>query len=157
MEVDVNEAYIAQIRNTQATRIVLDAYPQAQFTGRVRQIVPTADRQRATVQVKVSILDKDPRILPEMGARVEFLDSTATKTTAAPPRLFVSADAVQNDGGDTIVWVVRNGSVTKTAIDAGPVSGGRREVRSGLSGGESVVINPPSGLANGDRVNVTPK
>ncbi len=157
VEVDVNEAYIAQIRNTQPTRIVLDAYPQAQFVGRVRQIVPTADRQRATVQVKVSITDKDPRILPEMGARVEFLDSTVTQGAAAPPRVFVPADAVQNDGAATVVWVVRDGMVTRTTIEAGPVSGGRREVRSGLSGGETLVINPPSGLANGDRVNVTPK
>ncbi|NOT09582.1 MAG: efflux RND transporter periplasmic adaptor subunit [Gemmatimonadales bacterium] len=157
VEVDVNEAYIAQIRGAQPTRIVLDAYPQAQFTGRVRQIVPTADRQRATVQVKVSIMDKDPRILPEMGARVEFLDSAATKGSAAPPRLFIPAEAVQTDGGATVVWVVREGIVTKTTIEAGPVSGGRREVRTGLSGGETIVLNPPSGMANGDRVNVTPK
>lgn len=157
VEVDVNEAYISQIRPAHPTRIVLDAYPQAQFAGRVRQIVPTADRQRATVQVKVSIIDKDPRILPEMGARVEFLDSASTAGTTAPPRVFVPADAVQNDAGGTIVWVVRDGLVTKTTIEAGPVSGGRREVRSGLSGGETLVINPPSGLANGDRVNVTPR
>lgn len=157
VEVDVNEAYIAQIRGAQATRIMLDAYPQSQFAGRVRQIVPTADRQRATVQVKVSITDKDSRILPEMGARVEFLDSASTQGTAAPSRVFVPADAVQNDSGTTIVWVVRDGLVAKTSIVAGPVSGGRREVRSGLFGGESLVINPPRGLANGDRVNVTPK
>lgn len=157
VEVDVNEAYIAQIGNTQRTRIVLDAYPQASFAGRVRQIVPTADRQRATVQVKVSITDKDPRILPEMGARVEFLDSAATPGTPAPARLFVPADAVQHEGGASIVWVVREGVATKTTIEAGPVSGGRREVRSGLSGGETLVIKPPSGLANGDKVNVTPK
>jgi HlyD family secretion protein len=157
VEVDVNEAYIAQIRDAQPTRIVLDAYPQAQFKGLVRQIVPTADRQKATVQVKVSVTDKDPRILPEMGARVDFLDSASTKGVTAPPRLFVPGEAVQNEGGATIVWVVRDGAVTKATIEAGPVSGGRREVRSGLSGGESIVINPPSGMANGDRVNVTPK
>ncbi len=152
VEVDVNEAYIAQIRDAQPARIVLDAYPTAAFAGEVRQIVPTADRQRATVQVKVSILEKDPRILPEMGARVEFLSEPAD--SAAPMRVFVPAEAVRTDGGGTWVWVVRDGRVTRVAIEAGPVSGGRREVRSGLTGGESIVLDPPAQLEDGERVNV---
>src|SRR3954454_16204152 len=73
VEVDVNEAYIGRVRPDQAARITLDAYPDTAFRGSVRRIVPTADRQRATVQVKVAIEDRDPRILPEMGARVDFL------------------------------------------------------------------------------------
>jgi len=153
VEVDVNEAYIAQIRGDQPTRIVLDAYPLASFAGAVRQIVPTADRQKATVQVKVRISDRDPRILPEMGARVEFLDSASTATDA-PTRIFVPAEAVRSEGSGTIVWVVREGRVARVTIEAGPVSGGRREVRSGLSGGESVVVGPADGLADGDKVNV---
>lgn len=154
VEVDVNEAYIAQITDEQPTRIVLDAYPAVSFAGKVRQIVPTADRQRATVQVKVAITDRDPRILPEMGARVEFLEAVAEGATEAPARVFVPAAAVRNDGPATIVWVVRNGVVAKVVIEAGPVSGGRREVRSGLSGGESVVLDPPASLSEGDKVNV---
>ena len=153
VEVDVNEAYIAQIKDKQPTRVVLDAYPTATFAGRVRQIVPTADRQRATVQVKVSITDRDPRILPEMGARVEFLD-TATVAPNAPARIFVPAGAVVNAGAATVVWVVREGVVKRTTIEAGPVSGGRREVRSGLSGGESLVLDPPQDLSDGAKVNV---
>ncbi len=156
VEVDVNEAYIAQITDEQATRVVLDAYPSASFGGKVRQIVPTADRQRVTVQVKVSITDRDPRILPEMGARVEFLDTT-TVAADAPARVFVPGAAVVSDGAETIVWVVRNGLVTRKVITAGPVSGGRREVRSGLTGGESVVLDPPPGLAEGAKVNVVAK
>ena len=132
---------------------MLDAYPTATFAGRVRQIVPTADRQRATVQVKVSITDRDPRILPEMGARVEFLD-TATVAPNAPARIFVPAGAVVNAGAATVVWVVRGGVVKRTTIEAGPVSGGRREVRSGLSGGESLVLDPPQDLSDGAKVNV---
>ncbi len=155
VEVDVNEAYIAQIKDQQPTRVVLDAYPTATFAGRVRQIVPTADRQRATVQVKVSITDRDPRILPEMGARVEFLD-TATVSPNAPARIFVPAAAVANVGGTTVVWVVREGVVKRTTVDAGPVSGGRREVRSGLSGGESLVLDPSQDLSDGAKVNVIP-
>ncbi len=155
VEVDVNEAYIAQIQDKQPTRVVLDAYPTATFAGRVRQIVPTADRQRATVQVKVSITDHDPRILPEMGARVEFLD-TASVSPNAPARIFVPSAAVANVGGTTVVWVVRDGLVKRTTVDAGPVSGGRREVRSGLSGGESLVLDPPQDLSDGAKVNVIP-
>ncbi|MEO6462128.1 MAG: efflux RND transporter periplasmic adaptor subunit, partial [Candidatus Eisenbacteria bacterium] len=73
VEVDVNEAYIARVTNGQGARITLDAYPDTSFAGAVRQVVPTADRQKATVLVKVGISDKDPRILPEMGARVDFV------------------------------------------------------------------------------------
>jgi RND family efflux transporter MFP subunit len=156
VEVDVNEAYIAQIRDDQPTRIILDAYPGLAFNGSVRQIIPTADRQRATVQVKVSILDEDPRILPEMGARVEFLEPSDTSASAdsQPMRIFVPADAVRSVGGETIVWVVRNGTVSPATVDAGPVSGGRREIRSGLSGGEQIVVDPPDNLETGARVNV---
>jgi len=153
VEVDVNEAYIAQITDAQPTRIVLDAYPAVSFNGEVRQIVPTADRQRATVQVKVSITDRDPRILPEMGARVEFL-APDTAAADAPARIFLPAEAVRTDGAATVVWVVRDGVVNRVEIEAGPVSGGRREVRSGLSGGETVVIGPPQGLVDGGKVNV---
>ncbi|MDZ4674200.1 MAG: efflux RND transporter periplasmic adaptor subunit [Gemmatimonadota bacterium] len=154
VEVDVNEAYIAQISDQQPTRIVLDAYPSAAFAGTVRQIVPTADRQRATVQVKVAISDRDARILPEMGARVEFLAVAQAADSAAPIRIFVTADAVRTEGAETVVYLVRNGVASRTVIEAGPVSGGRREVRAGLSGGEQVIINPPRDLAEGARVNV---
>lgn len=156
VEVDVNEAYIARIAADQPARIVLDAYPEDGFRGRVRQIVPTADRQRATVQVKVAILDRDPRILPEMGARVEFLTGTPTDEASAPeaPRIMIPAEAVHSAGGETIVWVVRDGIAYRIPVDAGPVSGGRREVRSGLSGGETVIIDPPADLEHGAAVHV---
>jgi len=86
VEVDVNEAYIAQVTNGQPARITLDAYPDTSFAGRVRQVVPTADRQKATVLVKVSILDRDPRILPEMGAKVVF-EAHDAQIAAAPRRV----------------------------------------------------------------------
>lgn len=154
VEVDVNEAYIAQISSRQPTRIILDAYPQDAFAGQVRQIVPTADRARATVQVKVSITDRDPRILPEMGARVEFQAVTSPADSAAPRRVFVTAEAVRTEGDATIVYLVRDGLAARQVIEAGPVSGGRREVRAGLTGGEQVIINPPRDLEEGARVNV---
>jgi HlyD family secretion protein len=149
VEVDVNEAYIARIRAGQAARITLDAYPDTSFRGSVRLVVPTADRQKATVQVKVAILDHDPRILTEMGARVEFLEPVRTTGTApgapARPRVTVPAEAVHSDGGRTVVWLVREGRLERREIEAGPTSGGTREVRSGLLGGEFVLL---SGVAN---------
>ncbi len=149
VEVDVNEAYIARIRSGQPARILLDAYPDTSFRGTVRMVVPTADRQRATVQVKVSILDHDPRILTEMGARVEFLEDARTKGTAgdavARRRISVPAEAVHTEGAISVVWVVRDGQLERREVDAGPTSAGTREVRSGLMGGEMLLL---SGLAN---------
>jgi RND family efflux transporter MFP subunit len=150
VEVDVNEAYIAQIQSAQAARVQLNAYPDTTFAGRVRQIVPTADRQKATVQVKVSVLDKDPRILPEMGAKVEFV-AGADSAGAAPARIFVPAAAVRDQGGAQVVWLVREGRLERRPVEAGPVSGEQREVRSGLSGGEQVVVEGPRDLKEGAR------
>jgi HlyD family secretion protein len=144
VEVDVNEAYIARVANGQPARITLDAYPDTTFRGDVRQVVPTADRQRATVQVKVSILDRDPRILPEMGAKVDFLEPEKPQTpgTAAPPRasIRIPAAALKSDGGASYVWLVREGRLTKRPVTTGPVSGGFLEIRSGLSGGEQLLV-----------------
>jgi hypothetical protein len=118
-------------------------------------VVPTADRQRATVQVKVSIVDRDPRILPEMGARVDFLASdSGTATPAAPgpaaTRFRLPATAVRDAGGKSVVWLVREGRLQTREVEAGPVSGGYREVTRGLSGGERVVTggveNPQEGM-----------
>ena len=156
VEVDVNEAYIGRVKHAQPARITLDAYPDTAFRGSVRQVVPTADRQRATVQVKVAIEDRDPRILPEMGARVDFIaepDSSETAAAAATdgsPRVRLPAAAVREAGGRTIVWLVRDGKLEERAVEAGPVSGGFREVRKGLNGGELVmtggVDSPKAGM-----------
>ncbi len=154
VEVDVNESYIGRISKGQQARITLDAYPDTGFRGAVRQVVPTADRQRATVQVKVIILDHDRRILPEMGARVDFLEPEAPRQEGTPtraPALRVPASAVHEQNGKSVVWLVRAGHLTAREVDAGPVSGGFREVRSGLSGGELLltggVEEPKEGMA----------
>lgn len=152
VEVDVNEAYIAQVRDGQSTRIFLDAYPQDSFAGRVRQIVPTADRQRATVLVKVSILDRDPRILTEMGARVEFLVDPDPSEDLETSRISVPAEAVRDESGQAVVWVVRNGAAYRIAVVAGPVTGGRRVISSGLTGGEQVVLSADGALVDGVQV-----
>jgi RND family efflux transporter MFP subunit len=154
VEVDVNEAYIGRVSHGQRASITLDAYPDTSFRGEVRQVVPTADRQRATVQVKVSIVDRDPRILPEMGARVDFLASYSGKAgpASAPAgnRFRLPSAAVRENGGRTVVWLVRDGRLQAREVEAGPVSGGFREIKRGLSGGERVVTggveNPKEGL-----------
>ncbi|AHG93528.1 efflux transporter, RND family, MFP subunit (plasmid) [Gemmatirosa kalamazoonensis] len=162
VEVDVNEAYIARIAGGRPARITLDAYPDTSFRGRVRQVVPTADRQRATVQVKVAIDDRDPRILPEMGAKVDFLAPAESSTSgavamnggAARTTLRLPAAAVKTDGGATVVWLVRDGRLVRRAVQTGPVSGGYLEVRSGLSGGEQVLVGGVDAPAEGMRVKV---
>lgn len=156
VEVDVNEAYIGGVRRDQPAEIVLDAYPSVRFPGHVRQIMPTADRQKATVLVRVVIDVQDPRILPEMGARVVFLEPTevADARAAAPRRVVVPAAAVRNEGGENVVYVVVGDVAQRRVVDAGPVSGGEREIRQGLNGGERLVIDAPAGLADGARVRI---
>ena len=120
--------------------------------------MPTADRQRATVQVKVSILDHDPRILPEMGARVDFLASDSGKAArdrsraAAATRFRLPAAAVREQGGRSVVWLVRDGRLAAREVEAGPVSGGFREITRGLSGGERVVTGGVETPKEGMRV-----
>jgi RND family efflux transporter MFP subunit len=161
VDVDVNEAYIARVTGGQAAKITLDAYPDTSFAGRVRQVVPTADRQRATVQVKVTIVDRDPRILPEMGARVDFLEPAArlagAPAAAAPstPRIRVPTAAVREVGGQSIVWLVRDGRLDSRTVQAGPASAGFREIRSGLSGGELLMVGGVDAPKAGMRVKVS--
>lgn len=154
VEVDVNEAYIAQVRNGQPARITLDAYPDTSFRGQVRQVVPTADRQKATVQVKVAILDRDPRILPEMGAKVVF-ESRGAQEQAAPRRVFVPQSAVTQADGASVVWVVEDGRVRRVTVDTGPTRGDQVEVRQGLTGGESLVLLPSASLREGGKVRIS--
>jgi RND family efflux transporter MFP subunit len=154
VEVDVNEAYIARIHSGQSARITLDAYPDTSFAGRVRQVVPTADRQKATVLVKVSITDRDPRILPEMGAKVVFATDAGTLAAAPARRVTVPAAAVVRSADGARVWVVRDGRVAAHAVTLGAERGTDLEVRDGLSGGETVVVHPPAALKEGARVRV---
>jgi RND family efflux transporter MFP subunit len=159
VEVDVNEAYIGRIASGRPARITLDAYPDTTFRGQVRQVVPTADRERATVQVKVTIEDHDPRILPEMGAKVDFLEPAAAGRAGgvvAPVRtaIRVPATVVKTDAGASVVWIVRDGQLTKRPVTTGPVSGGFLEVRSGLNGGEQLLVSGVDAPAEGMRVKV---
>jgi RND family efflux transporter MFP subunit len=155
LEVDVIERDVARVAEGAPCRIVLDAYPRDPFPGRVRQVVPTADRQKATVQVKVSFDKPDPRVLPEMGGKAVFLRE-GTKVSGQGDRVFVPTSAVADRDGAKGVWVLqREGTETRTRffpIEAGPKEGDRTTVLGGLSGGERVILDPPGGLKDGDRV-----
>jgi RND family efflux transporter MFP subunit len=158
VEVDVNEGYVARVHDGMRAEIALDAYPDVRFPAQVRQIVPTADRQKATVLVKVAFAKPDPRALPEMGARVTFLADPAPAGAggdAAPvPAVSVPREAVRETGGRTVVFVVDGGRVSMRPVTPRPLAGDRVSISGGLAPGELVVIEGPPNLADGARVKV---
>jgi RND family efflux transporter MFP subunit len=155
MEVDVFERDVSLVEEGAPCRIVLDAYPAVPFPGKVRQRVPTADRQKATVQVKVAFERPDPRVLPEMGGKVAFL-AGGTKVSNEGDRVLVPAAAVRERDGKPGVWILdREGSDLRTRylpFEAGSREGDAVVARSGLSGGERLVLDPPADLKEGERV-----
>jgi len=154
VEVDVNEAYIAQIGNEQTARITLDAYPDTSFAGRVRQVVPTADRQKATVQVKVQITNPDPFLRPEMNATVQFL-AHENKAAATQKHVgaFIPEKALRDKDGTKFVFLVLNGKVIRRDVRVlGPRSGGY--LVDSLVGGESVVTAAPPDLKDGQKIRI---
>jgi len=149
VECDVNEANIAKVRKEQPADIVLDAVPERSYDGRVRQIVPTADRQKATIVVKVSLLDPDRLVYPEMSARVTFLRPGEPE---APSLVTAPAEGIVEREGRKVALVVRGDRVAEVSVETGPAAEGRVVIRSGLSGGESIVLSPPPDLADGSRI-----
>jgi RND family efflux transporter MFP subunit len=151
VEVDVNEAYINRVSPGQRAEAVLDAYPDWRIPAKVLAIVPAADRQKATVRVRISIDELDPRILPDMGAKVRFLAEPAAggarKAVAALP-----AAAVVEEDGQAYAWRVEDGRARRVAVTVEPEESGTRDVLAGLQPGQQVVVSPPATLADGDRV-----
>ncbi len=150
IEVDVNESYINRVRTGQPVTAVLDAYPEWQIPANVITLVPTADRQKATVLVRIGFQELDPRVLPDMGVKVTFLrEADAGQVQVAQSITLVPEAAVQKDGESTFVFVVRQDSVERRAIKTAGTDGDRLEVVAGLKGGEQVVIAPPPELSEG--------
>ena len=155
VEADINESYIARIELGQPASIRVDAVPDHEYTGSLRQIVPTADRQRAVVQVKVTLDDRDERLVPDMSCTVTFLqEGTDQAALEAEPKVLIPAVAVVTEGGRSFAWVVRDGALVRSAIELGLEQDNDFEVLSGLSGGETVVRQPSAELAEGMRVRV---
>jgi len=154
IDVDVNESYINRVRPGQDVTAVLDAYPDWQIPARVITIVPTADRQKATVEVRIAFKQLDPRILPDMGIKVTFLreDEDPKAAAAARPTALVPKAAVVTDAGQTFVFVVQGQTVERRAVRTGGTDGDRLEVLAGIAAGDRVVLSPPPGLKSGDAV-----
>ncbi|HEV8143762.1 MAG TPA: efflux RND transporter periplasmic adaptor subunit [Methylomirabilota bacterium] len=150
IEVDVNESYIARVRERQPVTAVLDAYPDWQIPAKVRTVIPTADRQKATVKVRATFDALDPRILPDMGVKVTFLGDAPTTPTAG--RVLVPKAAIRADDGKPIVFVVRDERVERRAIKQGDARGNEIEVLAGLADGEQVVISSAKDLRDRQRV-----
>ena len=158
IEVEVNEAYINRVTPKQRVVAVLDAYPDWEIPAHVITMVPTADRQNATVLVRVGFDALDPRILPDMGVKVRFLreEGPATAANPARPLILVPKTAIRTAGADSVVFVVRGAVVEQRAVKTGGADGDRVEVISGLQSGERVVAPVPDTLKDGTAVTVKP-
>ena len=159
IEVDVNESYIGRVTEGQPVTATLKAYPDWQIPAKVITTVPTADRQKATVLVRIAFLQLDPRILPDMGVTVTFLreaDKAAAPT--AQPTTLVPKIAVKEDSGKSYVFLVQERgqqqSVERRAVQVGGNDGDRVEVLAGLRNGDRVVVSPPPDLAEGKLITV---
>ncbi|MEM9056774.1 MAG: efflux RND transporter periplasmic adaptor subunit [Pseudomonadota bacterium] len=153
IEVDVNEAYINRVSPDQPVVARLDAYPNDDIGASVINIVPAADRQKATVRVRIAFDALDARMLPDMGVRVRFLDDAVPAANDAPTAVsMIAASAVEIDGQQPIVWVVSGGAVQRRAIATGARRGSELEVLAGLRPGERVVDRPAGGFEDGQRV-----
>ena len=150
IEVDVNESYINRVTASQPVTAILDAYPDFEIPAKVIAVVPTADRQKATVLVRIGFNELDPRILPDMGVKVTFLrEEQAAAAPAARPVALVPKGAVRGEGGTSHVFVVKQDTVERRAVQTAGTDGDRLEVTGGLSSGERVVVSPPPTLAEG--------
>jgi RND family efflux transporter MFP subunit len=154
IEVDVNESYIARVKAGQPVTAVLDAYPDWQIPAKVRTVIPTADRQKATVKVRATFDRLDPRILPDMGVKVTFLGEERSVPTEAAGRVLVSRAALVEEGGAAAVFVHREGRVERRAVRLGQARGNEHEVVAGLSDGEQVVTTGAKQLRDGQSVRV---
>jgi RND family efflux transporter MFP subunit len=155
IEVDVNEAFINRVKANQKTEAVLDAYPDWVIPSHVINIVPTADRQKATVRVRIGFDLLEPRILPDMGVKVSFLEDRQVEGTpaAAPrPSVRIPAAAVIRDGDTSYVWRVQDGKIERVAVRTGGERDGQIEVLSGINPGDVVVAAPVEGLSEGAKV-----
>ncbi len=153
VEVDVSESNIEKVRKGQPCEIQLDALPDTRFRGSVHMIVPTADRTKATVLVKVAFVDRDDRILPEMSAKVAFLERPVS-AAEEKPRTAVLSSAVATKNGRASVFLLKADRVFETPVSAGPRIGDMTEITAGLKPGDKVVIKPSPALKSGTRIKV---
>jgi RND family efflux transporter MFP subunit len=158
IEVDVNESYIARVKEGQLVKATLDAFPNDPYDAKVRTVIPTADRQKATVKVRISFLKLDDKILPDMGVKVAFLEEEkpAAKGKEKGPQAvaFIPKSAVRSDSSASFVYLLRDGKVERRAVSLGIDRGSDIAVMAGLTPGDSVVVKGPESLRDGERVEI---
>ena len=157
IEVDVNETYINRVTPGQKVEAVLDAYQDFKIPSHVITTIPTADRQKATVRVRIAFDKLDPRILPDMAVKTTFLRDDPAPGQApvqAVASVLVPKAAIRSEAGKSIVFVLREDRVERRAVSAGLANGDQVEVLSGLNPGERVVVDGPATLKDGDKVKV---
>lgn len=152
IEVDVNESFINRVREGQKTEAVLDAYPEWTIPSHVVSIVPAADRQKATVKVRIGFDQLDPRILPDMGVKVRFLDEAPAGGQQAPPAIEVPSSAVTTMEEKSYVWRLRGNTAERVAVETGTERDGMIVVARGLRAGDVVITQPSESLREGARV-----
>jgi RND family efflux transporter MFP subunit len=154
IEVDVNEAFINRVRDNQKTEAVLDAYPDWVIPSHVINVVPTADRQKATVRVRIAFDELDPRILPQMGVKVSFLEAReeGEGSPSARPAVRLPASAVFEQDGSRYVWRVQDEEVERVAVRTAAERDGNVDVIAGINPGDVIVARPVEGLAEGASV-----
>lgn len=162
VEVDVNEAYIARVQPGQRVTSTLDAYPDWQIPSHVRTVIPTADRQKATVKVRISFDKLDPRILPDMGVKVAFMGEDepkkkgAEKDTGPKPLSIVPKSAVRTDNGKSYVFLLRDTKIERRGVTLGSERGSDVEIMAGVNSGDSLVARGPENLQDGETVRISP-
>ena len=154
VEVDVNEAYINRVQPGQRVESVLNAYPDWRIPSHVIAIIPTADRSKATVKVRIGLDVKDNRIVPDMGVRVSFLEANpaAGEVHERPRGVLVPATALRKDGDQDVVFVVAGHRAQRRTVTLGGTSGDSRQILAGVTAGESVIVDGPAGLTDGAAV-----
>lgn len=152
VEVDVNESYINRVQAGQPAITNLNAYPNWDIASEVIAIIPTADRNKATVKVRIGLLEKDERVLPDMGAKVSFLKEQMNKAPKKLEGVMVPSSSVIKEGNLSYVFVIKNGLLTKTKVSVGSSSSNFSRLINGVIAGDNVVTDPSNDLENGQEV-----
>lgn len=154
VEADVSESNIHKVYLGQPCEIILDAYPEHKYRGKVKKIVPTADRTRATVMTKIAFTNKDGRVLPEMSARINFMGRTSPEKEQLSV-LVVRKDALTSREGVRVAFVIKGERLVMATVEEGREFGNKVEVLSGLQAGERVVLSPAGKMAAGQKVAIS--
>jgi len=154
---DINESYIARLSVGMPGDVVLDAYPEVHFPAEVRAIYPSADRDKATIPVRASFRVEDPRIRPDLGAKVTFLERRPTDEIVVVRKVLrIPASSIRPRNGEQIVWIAREGKAEPVVVSVEAAAGGEVAVLSGLNEGDQVIVDPPKRLRAGMRVRPVP-